>query len=99
MGDWMGYGLAAGYYVAEEYGYGVYYCNISGYAEILFYYLNLLVNIIEEYKYVWFPELEVLDEAAAEEEGAEEEGAEEEGAEEEGAEEEGAEEEGEDGLD
>lgn len=57
MGNWAGYLLAAIYYYAEHHGYGIYYCNIMGYLNIIFYYGSFLTHYIDDLKVILFPEL------------------------------------------
>ena len=46
-GNWLGYGLAAGYYAAEEFGFGETFCMIMGYLNIALEYANMGVNFID----------------------------------------------------
>jgi len=47
MGDWLGYGLAAAYFAAEEFGYGAIFCQVMGYLNIALEYANMAVNMID----------------------------------------------------
>jgi len=43
-GDWIGYIVAAAYYMAEDQGYGAMMCEYSGYGYLVIYYLHMLID-------------------------------------------------------
>jgi len=46
-GSWVGFALAAGYFAAEEFGYGETFCMVMGYGNIALEYGNEAVNLLE----------------------------------------------------
>ena len=42
--SWIGYAITAVYYVGEEYGFGTYLCQASGYAYYVIYYLEYAIS-------------------------------------------------------
>ena len=67
MGNWLGYGLAAAYFAAEEYGFGETFCMIMGYLNIVLGYANAAVNMIDGLVDMLIPAEEEAAEEPAEE--------------------------------
>ena len=64
MGNWLGYGLAAGYFAAEEFGFGETFCMIMGYLNIALEYANMAVNMIDGLVEMLAPAEEAAEEEA-----------------------------------
>ena len=52
-GNWIGYLFAAVYYVLNEYQYGAFFCQYSGYSIYLINWLSQLINFVNKWDQNW----------------------------------------------
>ena len=57
-GDWVGFGLAAGYFAAEEFGMGDMFCMIMGYVDLVLGYMVMAVNTLDTLRAMVMPDEE-----------------------------------------